>query len=303
MITITRLTKKFKNFTALNELSLHVNKGEIYGFIGHNGAGKSTTLNILAGLTKPTSGACRLNNKNVLSINHPSELNIGFLPEEPKFYGWMTAFEMLEYLSVHKDKTIINDLLKWVGLFKSKNRKINGFSRGMKQRLGIATALIHDPEVIILDEPSSALDPQGRRDVLDLILDLKNKGKTVIFSTHILSDVERVCDKVGIISNGKMVLQKSMKQLINYNFTPVLNLEFFDKLSGNEIKSLKDIESVNNIEMNNGVYSLYLGSNKDYNDIVKSVVKSKLKLKSFNIAKNSLESIFIREANRYVWLY
>jgi ABC-2 type transport system ATP-binding protein len=179
MIIVQDLHKSFGSFAALRGISLTVRRGEIYGFIGQNGAGKTTTMNILAGLSHPSSGSCRVNGRDVRSIRHPSELQIGYLPENPAFYAWMTANETLAYLS-GSGKTDTARLLEWVGLTDAARRKVGGFSRGMRQRLGLAAALVHDPDLLILDEPSSALDPEGRSDVLRLIRELKQRGKTVL---------------------------------------------------------------------------------------------------------------------------
>ena len=221
MIKAKGIKKRFGNFEALKGIDLNVEKGEIYGFLGHNGAGKSTTMNILTGLSKLDAGTCMVNGWDIKKIVHPGDLHIGYLPEEPKFYPWMTGRETLSYLgsewrgeSVNKR---VDEMLEWVGLEKAAKRRVGGYSRGMKQRLGMAQALFYDPELLLLDEPSSALDPEGRSDVLNLILDLKKRGKTVFLSTHILNDVERVCDRVGILSPGQMIVEKPLDILLNVN--------------------------------------------------------------------------------------
>jgi ABC-2 type transport system ATP-binding protein len=221
LITIAGLTKNFGAFPALKGIDLHVKKGEVYGFLGQNGAGKSTTMNILAGLSRPTAGTCQVNGWDLAKVTHPGDLHIGYLPEEPSFYPWLTGRETLEYLGSRWPKGPVKDrvqeMLNWVGLSAAAHRRVGGYSRGMRQRLGMAAALFYDAELILLDEPSSALDPEGRSDVLSLILDLKARGKTVFLSTHILSDAERVCDRVGILAQGKMVLEKSLETLIAEN--------------------------------------------------------------------------------------
>ncbi len=164
---------------------MHVKTGEIYGFIDQNGAGKITTMNILASLSRPVQGECVVNGKDVARFTHPGDLCIGYLPEDPKFYQWMTARETLVFLSGTRNTECTQEIIHWIGLAQAHNRLVGGFSRGMKQRLGIGAALIRNPELFILDEPSSALDPEGRGEVLRLIKDLKNMGKTILFSTHI----------------------------------------------------------------------------------------------------------------------
>ena len=224
MITVKGLQKKFKNFYALKNVDMHVKKGEIYGFIGPNGSGKTSTMNILAGLSRPAQGECTVNGLDVTKLTHPGDLKIGYLPEDPKFYPWMTAHETLDYLYGGRNTGHTGEILRWTGLLDARNRRVGGFSRGMKQRLGIGAALIRNPELLILDEPSSALDPEGRSEVLRLIKDLKGMGKTILFSTHILDDVERVCDTVGMIDAGQMMFEKPLRQLQKENTQPIFDI-------------------------------------------------------------------------------
>jgi ABC-2 type transport system ATP-binding protein len=224
MITVKGLQKKFKNFYALKNVDMHVKKGEIYGLIGPNGSGKTSTMNILAGLSRPEQGECTVNGLDVTKLTHPGDLKIGYLPEDPKFYPWMTAHETLDYLSGGRNTGHTGEILRWTGLLDARNRRVGGFSRGMKQRLGIGAALIRNPELLILDEPSSALDPEGRSEVLRLIKDLKGMGKTILFSTHILDDVERICDTVGMIDAGQMLFEKPLAQLQKENTQPIFDI-------------------------------------------------------------------------------
>jgi ABC-2 type transport system ATP-binding protein len=301
MIEIRNLDKSFGTFKALDDLNLTVKKGEIYGFIGRNGAGKSTTMNIIAGLSKLDHGTCIVNQKNVRDITHPSELKIGYLPENPNFQGWLTAYETLEFLTAglnsKETKTRILDLLAWVGLEKAKNRRVGGFSRGMKQRLGLACALIHDPELLILDEPSSALDPEGRSDVLSLILDLKNQGKTIILSTHILSDVERVCDRIGLIHGGKLIIEKNLDELMNDNNKPIVDVDFDGNLHPEIYESLKQLDGVLEIEIHKNRLSIYVLNQTFVKSVMQLVVKFDLNISSISIRKNTLEDLFIKEVN------
>lgn len=301
MIAVKELHKSFKAFHALIGIDLHVRKGEIYGFIGRNGAGKSTTMNILAGLSRPTSGDCTVNGKDFRSINHPSELHIGYLPEDPKFYPWMSAHETLCYLgnsAAHTiDKTRVDEVLGWVGLEAAAKRRVGGFSRGMKQRLGIAAALIHDPKLLILDEPSSALDPQGRSDVLRLITELKQMGKTVIFSTHILSDVERVCDTVGMIVSGKMLLEKPLSELQQNAAAPVFDISLLTPVGQEVISKLKQAQGVTNATLKDGTLSVTV---KDAAEGSKELMLffsgQNIAIQGLLLRRNGLEDIFLEEA-------
>jgi ABC-2 type transport system ATP-binding protein len=193
---------------ALRPLHLNVEEGEIFGFLGPNGAGKTTTLKMLMGLVFPTGGSARILG---MDINDPTmKAQIGFLPEQPYFYDYLTAGELLDYFArIHdlpgKDrKARVDHMLKRVGLETARKIQLRKYSKGMLQRVGLAQAILHDPKVVILDEPMSGLDPVGRREVRDIILELKQAGKTILFSTHILTDAEMLCDRVGVIVGGKL---------------------------------------------------------------------------------------------------
>ena len=301
MIAVKELRKNFKTFHALKGIELHVRRGEIYGFIGRNGAGKSTTMNILAGLSRPTSGECTVNGKDIRSIKHPSELHIGYLPEDPKFYPWMSAHETLHYLgnsAAHSvDKTRVDEVLGWVGLEDAARRRVGGFSRGMKQRLGIAAALIHDPGLLILDEPSSALDPQGRSDVLRLIKELKQMGKTVIFSTHILSDVERVCDTVGMIVSGKMLLEKPLGELQKNAAASVFDITLQTPVDQEVISKLKQAEGVTNATVNDGTLSVTVkDAAEGSKELMRFLSGQNIAVQGLLLRRNGLEDIFLEEA-------
>jgi ABC-2 type transport system ATP-binding protein len=193
---------------ALRPLNLTVEEGEVFGFLGPNGAGKTTTLKLLTGLVFPTGGTARILGKDI--NDSAIKAQIGFLPEQPYFYDYLTAKELLEYygqLSGVEPKERgrkIDTLLERVGLKDAARLQLRKFSKGMLQRVGLAQAILHDPKVVFLDEPMSGLDPMGRREVRDLMEELKQQGKTVFFSTHILSDAEALCDRVAVIHQGEL---------------------------------------------------------------------------------------------------
>lgn len=196
-----------KDVYALKDLNLTVNKGEVFGFIGPNGAGKTTTIKLLTGLIYPTSGSIEIN--GISSKNYMSRKSLGFLPESPHFYEYLTGYEYLDliasmhYISGKKEK--IYESLELVGLIDAKDLRIRKYSRGMGQRLGIAQAILGDPDILLLDEPLSGLDPFGRRDVRKIIEILKDKGKTIFLSSHIMDDVERIATRVAIIKSGSVI--------------------------------------------------------------------------------------------------
>jgi ABC-2 type transport system ATP-binding protein len=232
-VQIKNLTKYYGRVHALDGLDLEVTPGTVFGFLGPNGAGKTTTLRILTGLARPTGGEAWVAGVNIRQDGRSLSRRIGHLPEEPAFYSWMTPTEFIDYLgglyglSGRERSARTRALLVQVRLEDVARRRIGGFSRGMRQRLGIAAALIHQPEVLFLDEPASALDPAGRKEVLDLIEGLRGQC-TVVMSTHILADVERVCDVVGIIARGKLLVQAGREELLARYAVPAFELEAQD---------------------------------------------------------------------------
>jgi ABC-2 type transport system ATP-binding protein len=193
---------------SLDSLSLEVHEGEAFGFLGPNGAGKTTTLKLLMGIIFPTSGTARILGRSIEDVSMHRE--IGYLPEQPYFYDYLTARELLDYFarffgfSAAERNERVNKYLDLVGLSSAGNVQLRKFSKGMMQRVGIAQAILHEPKVVFLDEPMSGLDPVGRREVRDIILELKRQGRTVFFSTHILSDAEMLCDRVAVLAGGKL---------------------------------------------------------------------------------------------------
>ncbi len=211
--------KRGTSVKALKGVSLAIGKGEVFGFLGPNGAGKTTTIKILMGLIRPTSGQASIMGQD--SGSHRSRQQAGYLPENPSFYDFLTGREYLTFIAKTfgmNDAHVVEQtekVLKLVDLQTAQDRYIRGYSKGMVQRLGLAQALIHDPEVYVLDEPMSGLDPVGRALVKEIILDLKAKGKCVFFSTHITADVETVCDRVGIIVNGALQRVDMVGDILN----------------------------------------------------------------------------------------
>jgi len=216
-IRTTELTKVYGEKHALDSVDIVVEEGSIFGFLGPNGAGKTTTLHMLTGLARPTSGSMQILGRDVASAGNSVRGQIGFLPDVPGFYEWMTAQEFLRFAGglFGIARPVLDErlamLLDLAGLG-AVDTKIGGYSRGMKQRLGVAQALINAPKLLLLDEPTSALDPMGRKDVLDMLMSLRGRT-TVFFSTHILADVERVCDTVAILDRGRVVAQAPIDEL------------------------------------------------------------------------------------------
>ena len=230
ILTLDKVSKSFGEKTVLKELSFSVPEGSIFGFIGQNGAGKTTTMKMILGLLKIDQGEITVCNEKVSFGQNTTNQYIGYLPDVPEFYDFMTPREYLMLCgkitgmskSMAAERT--EELLEKVGLSGEK-RRIRGFSRGMKQRLGIAQALLNRPKLLICDEPTSALDPLGRKELLDILVQAK-KDTTILFSTHILSDVERICDQIAFLYGGELVLQGNLEELKSRHAGNDLEIEF-----------------------------------------------------------------------------
>lgn len=213
------LSKSFGDFRAVQDLNIEVRPGEVYGFLGQNGAGKSTTLRMVLSLIRPSSGSIELFGKSLDKERKYILSRIGAVVEKPELYGYLSAYKNLEIFArmsgIRADRQLLMKTLNWVGLESRANDPVKVYSQGMKQRLGIAVALVHDPELIILDEPTNGLDPQGISDIRNMILDLsRNKGKTVIVSSHLLSEIEQVADSLLIIHKGKKAVEGKVVDLL-----------------------------------------------------------------------------------------
>lgn len=240
IIVARALTKKYKDTTALDTLNLSINKGEIFGFLGHNGAGKTTTVSILTTLIDPTSGNATVCGFDTQKESIEVQKHIGYLPENVKFYDSLTAFENLEYLAklsgVKNPKEKIHEVLTFLDFTGVENKKLGDFSKGMRQRIGIAQAILHDPEVLFLDEPTSGLDPMGIKNLRDTILRLnREKGMTIFMNTHLLSEVAKTCTSIGVLNKGRLIYRETLEETLR---------QFPDEVSLEEIYvQMKDVET------------------------------------------------------------
>ncbi len=244
MLEITNLTKRFKDHLVLDHISLNVPDGSIFGFIGSNGAGKTTTMKLILGLLKADEGEIKVNGEPVEFGQSKTNRNIGYLADVPQFYNYLNAKDYLSLCGRISDmpaKTIAarsDDLLNLVGL--STKKRIGSFSRGMKQRLGVASALLNRPKLLICDEPTSALDPVGRKEILDILNQIKGET-TILFSTHILSDVERICDHVALLNHAHIVLDGELRELMEKHPLHSKTLHFSSPADKTSFLSLPDI--------------------------------------------------------------
>jgi ABC-2 type transport system ATP-binding protein len=301
------LTKFFGDVVALDGLSLAVPRGTIFGFLGPNGAGKTTTIRILTGLARATGGRAWVTGTEVKRDSRRVAARIGYLPEDVAFYGWTTPREFLDYvgslfgLSAAEAGQRSAELLGLVGLTDVAGRRVGGFSRGMRQRLGIAQALVNRPEVLFLDEPASALDPAGRKEVLDMIGQLRGQC-TVFMSTHILADVERVCDTVGIIAEGRLVTEAPQEELIARYAAPVFEIEGdsgTEKAMQRLERELRPIEWVSGVALEGTTLRVTVRDAEAAKRLlIAAIARSGLPLRRYEMVRPSLEDVFLRLVNR-----
>jgi ABC-2 type transport system ATP-binding protein len=289
----------FRKTVALEKLSLDVRDGEIFGLLGPNGAGKSTTIKILMGILFPTSGKAEIMDKPLGDKSVKSQ--IGFLPENPSFYDYLKGEEFLDYygqlygMSKAQRRKRIPELFELVRLPEhAPNLPLKGYSKGMLQRIGVAQALLNDPKLVVLDEPQSGLDPLGRKEIRDIILSLKDRGKTVFFSSHILSDAELICDRVAIVNRGKLVSMGALSSLLNTN---IKDYEII--ASGLSREFLNNIQPATEkyIERERDVLMIFKKV-EDVNEVIRHCVDEKAQLVSLTPRRDTLEEYFIREVMR-----
>lgn len=297
------LRKSYGTVQALDGLDLSVDQGAVFGFLGPNGAGKTTTLRILAGLARATSGRAWVGELEAGIGRQAVARRIGFLPEEPAFYPWMTPREFLDHvgrtfkLPARERDLRTRELLALAGLTEVSKRRIGGFSRGMRQRLGLAQALVNRPEVLLLDEPVSALDPAGRKEVLDLIEQLSGTC-TVFMSTHILADVERVCDTVGIVNRGKLVVEARREELIARYAVPAFEIEAEPRFA-EQLKTWADDLThypwVTGVATNGGATRVLVSDVETAGQaLLGSVAALGVPVTRYEMVRPSLEDVFLR---------
>jgi ABC-2 type transport system ATP-binding protein len=297
-IKILDLEKSFvsdfmvKRTKVLKGLSLTVKEGELYGFLGQNGAGKTTTIKCLLGLIKPNAGDTFIFDKKSNTVNGRKE--IGFLPEHPYFYDYLTVEELLFFtaklfsIKQTNARKRVTELIARVGMTGKGHLKLRKLSKGMIQRIGLAQALVNDPKVLILDEPFSGLDPIGRKEVRDIILSLKDAGKTVFFSSHILQDMEMIADRVGILLDGKIIKEGVISEMISnhidYYETTFTNIDE-TLLKNNQYKFVK----------RGNKFVVKSITNEEVNELIEFLIMNKAKMSSVVQLGQTLEDIFLKE--------
>lgn len=296
------LTKRYGKFTALDSLNLQIEKGTVFGFVGQNGAGKSTTFSILATLLAPTSGTAYVNGYNVQKDTKMVRKQIGYMPDFFGVYDQLKAEEYLHFygasygISLDERQKLIPQLLDLVNLSHKQDSYVDLLSRGMKQRLCLARCLIHDPEVLILDEPASGLDPRARVEMREILRELKSMGKTILISSHILPELSEMCDVIGIIDQGKLVAQGSVADIQ-------------EKLQGEKliiVKMMRNLEKAISffeddpfvsqlvrVEEEQSFQFLYKGTSEEQTNLLRKAILNELPIISFSEVETDLEDVFM----------
>lgn len=291
MVQLTKILKTYGKQKAVNNISFSVKKGEIVGFLGPNGAGKSTTMKILAGFIKPTSGDAFVNDINIKTHPIKAQKKIGYLPENNPLYLDMYVREYLQFqASVYKvDATEIEKTIKKVGLLEESHKKISQLSKGYRQRTGLAATILHNPDVLILDEPTTGLDPNQLVEIRELIKEL-GKNKAVLLSTHIMQEVEAVCNRVIIINKGKLVVDKKLSELKNSN-KQIITIAFNYKIEEQFLNRLPNITGVENNYGN--LWTLTFSSEEDMRPkLFDFATEHGLKILELNSKNETLENLF-----------
>jgi len=301
MIEVEHFTKRYGEFVAVDDLSFTINKGEVFGFIGPNGAGKSTTIRFLATLLRPTSGEGRVAGHSVVSDPMAVRRVIGFMPDDFGVYDGMKVWEFLDFFAVAYEipftyrKKIINEVLELLELTHKRDDYVNGLSKGMKQRLCLAKTLVHDPPVLILDEPASGLDPRARLEMKALLNELRGMGKTILVSSHILSELADFCTSIGIIERGRLLaagsIQEIQRQLRSHR---VLRVSVLDESTDRAAAVLRDDPSVRSVDaFDHSLTAEFHGEDDAQARLLVRLVEAGVTVQSFAEEPLSLEEVFM----------
>jgi len=300
MITVENLYKSYGKFNAVNGLSFNIDRGHIYGFVGANGAGKTTTMKIIAGLLQPTYGRVLVNGVDIASQPKEVKKHIGYMPD---FFGVYDDLKVTEYMYFYagvygiersKRSGITDQLLELVELSDKKEAYVDSLSRGMKQRLCLARSLIHNPDLLILDEPASGLDPRARVEMKEILKELRDMGKTILISSHILPELSEICSSIGIIDHGRMVISGTVEDIMKkISHRRTIRIKTLGKQE-ETIRLLQEQTSINGVTAAND----YIDANFDGNaeilaDILKNMITNEIPVISFSEMEGSLESIFM----------
>ncbi|MEF8847745.1 MAG: ABC transporter ATP-binding protein [Candidatus Thermoplasmatota archaeon] len=295
VIQVRNLTKKFNGYKATNNVSFNVKEGEIFGFLGPNGAGKTTTIKSILGLIHPDAGSIKIKGVDIFAEEKKAKKHIGYLPEKVAFYENLTALQNLNFYAeiknISKQKSM--PLIEEMGLQNAVNKKVGGFSKGMIQRLGMARAILGNPSLLILDEPTGGLDPRGVALIRNKIKELNQNGTTVFLSSHILGEVQEVCDKVGIINKGKMVAEDTVKNLSDkLNLKPKITVEL-EKITEKIVKRIREIQNVDKVITEGNKLDIVC-SPKTKSKVIVAIEKAGGNIINLGTKETSLEEVFMK---------
>lgn len=295
LLKATNLVKTFGKTNVVKGINFHIEEGRCVSLLGPNGAGKTTTLKMLCGLLEPTAGTIDFKGKKAKDLRE----FIGYLPQYPSFFEWMSGKEFLIFvgqlakLSRKEAEIRSEELLEQVGLTDAKKRKIGGYSGGMKQRLGLAQALIHRPQLLILDEPVSALDPIGRREVLDMMREMKEET-TILFSTHVLHDAQEISDDILIMQDGKIAISGSLENIMEAYRQPIIQIELESQATG-WIKNIENYPFVSKVTSQDKKISIVLNDEVKAKELLlRDIVDKKISIVKFEVSQTSLEDLFMK---------
>ena len=294
-IEVNNLSKSYNGFKAVNNISFNIQRGEIFGFLGPNGAGKTTTIKSVLGLIKPDKGFVKINNKDVFKKPKEVKKNIGYLPEKVSFYDKLSALQNLNFYAelknISKDKCM--KLIDEFGLSEYANKKTGQYSKGMRQRLGLARALLGEPDILFLDEPTSGLDPKGVKWIRNKLIELNKKGVTIFISSHILSEIQEVSTQVGIINKGVLVAQDSVDKLgEKLKIKPKLILKI-SKIDDKVKKIVKKIKGVDRVEISENGLIVYCDF-KLRSKVIAAIENEGIDIENINTEQSSLEDVFMK---------
>jgi ABC-2 type transport system ATP-binding protein len=305
-ITIRNLSRRFGNLLALENINLRIPSSSLYGLIGPNGAGKTTTIRILAGLLEPTSGEVRINGLSTRKYQREIQWQIGFMPDIFGIYEDLLVWEYIDFfarcykLSPARRRQVTDELLELVDLQAKRNSYVHKLSRGMRQRLCLAHALVHDPDILLLDEPSSGLDPNGRLEMRELLLELKAMGKTILLSSHILSDLAALCDSIAVIGKGRILISGTIDQIRQHmGSSRSLHIQVRSSLDEAEsmLKSHPNVERILGSNENNGTGDItieFSGGEEAAANLLGTLISNGVRINSFSQADPNLEEIFLQ---------
>ena len=302
MLTIRNLNKSYGSFRALNNVNLHIDKGELFGFVGANGAGKTTTMKICVGLMKPDSGEVIIDGREVLKNNRELKSKVGYMPDFFGVYENLTAIEYMRFFASaagiygNDAELLCGELLELVDLSHKRDSDVNGLSRGMKQRLCLARALVHNPELLFLDEPASGLDPKARFELKEILKNLCSMGKTIVISSHILPELAEMCTSVGIINHGEMKMQGSIEDIQKkMSISAPILLSVADRQE-DAVRIIRELPMTQEVELLSGGKLQVSSAGGEQEDIymLKQLVLADIPVLSFTRQESSLENIFLQ---------